>query len=414
MRILMLATQDLESPSGVGRYYPLARELAQRGHRVWFVGLHPDFNNLAEKEFTLDGIQVIYAAQMHVQKSGSQKTYYSSAHLIQRATSATWALYKAARSVPAEILHIMKPHPMNSLAARAAQGNPIRKVLLDCDDQETASRFSGRWQRAGVAFFENHTPEWVDHITYHNSELEKFLLNRGIAPTKMSYLPNGVDLERMQIPHENEVRRLRSELGLDNLRVIAFVGSLSLTSHPINLLFEAVNLAQQAYPTIHLLVVGGGDDYEHLQQLARTMGISGRITFTGRIPHQETPLYYRLAEVVVDPVYDNQAGRTRLPIKLFESWALEVPFLTGDVGDRRLVLGDPPAGGLVPAGSAQALADEIMQLLDNKDLARQFCKRGVERRTIYDWRVLAQEMESIYHRVLSGQAVTSKSEPAHD
>jgi glycosyltransferase involved in cell wall biosynthesis len=323
-------------------------------------------------------------------------------------------LYKAARTLPAEILHVMKPHPMNSIAARAIRGKPLRKVLLDCDDQETASRFSGRWQRSGVAFFENHTPEWVDHITYHNSELEKFLLNRGIARTKMSYLPNGADLERMQIPDENQVSRLRSELGLDNCRVIAFVGSLSLTSHPINLLFEAVSLSQRAYPTLHLLLVGGGDDYEYLQQLARQMDISGQITFTGRIPHQETPLYYRLAEVVVDPVYDNQAGRTRLPIKLFESWALEVPFLTGDVGDRRLVLGDPPAGALVPAGSAQSLADGIMQLLDNKDLARQFCIRGVERRAIYDWRVLAQEMESIYQRLLSGQAINSNSRPAHD
>ena len=31
MRIIFLLTQDLESPSGLGRYWPLAKELARLG-----------------------------------------------------------------------------------------------------------------------------------------------------------------------------------------------------------------------------------------------------------------------------------------------------------------------------------------------------------------------------------------------
>lgn len=413
MRILMLATQDLESPSGVGRYYPLARELAQRGHEVWFAGLHPDFEHLAQKDFTLDGIRVLYAAQMHVQKSGSQKTYYSNSALIWRAAAATRALYNTARDIPAEIAHILKPHPMNSLAALLAKRKRQFRLLLDCDDQESTSRFGGNWQRAGVAYFENHIPHRVEHITYHNSELEKFLLDLGVAPSKMSYLPNGVDLLRMQMPAEEQIASLRRQLGLENSRVVAFIGSLSLTSHPANLLFEAIRIAQESLPSIHLLVVGGGDDYETLKNLARNLGIHDRVTFTGRVSHTEIPRYYRLAEVVVDPVENNQAGRTRLPIKLFESWALDVPFLTGDVGDRARVLGDPPAGKIVTPGSSEALAVGIRQLLDNNDLRAQLIQRGRERSAFYDWRVLAEKMESIYLNVLAARPATSGYDPTH-
>jgi glycosyltransferase involved in cell wall biosynthesis len=413
MRILLLATQDLESPSGVGRYYPLARELAKRGHRVWYGGLHPDYEHLAAKEFMLDGIQVIYAAQMHVQKSGSQKRYFSNSGLVRRAAAATWALYKTARAIPAEIVHILKPHPMNSLAAIAARRGGRFRLLLDCDDQESASRFGGRWQRAVVTYFENHTPHRVEHITYHNSETEKFLLGRGIDPNKTSYLPNGVDLQRMQMPPEEKVASLRQQLGLGDRRVIAFIGSLSLTSHPINLLFDAIRLVQETHPQVHLLVVGGGDDFETLQGIARKTGIDERVTFTGRVPHPDIPLYYRLAEVIVDPVEDNLAGRTRLPIKLFESWALKVPFLTGDVGDRARVLGDPPAGRIVAAGSSEALAQEIRLLLDNKELCEQIIQRGSERSAGYNWELLAQQMETIYIKVLAGQAARTRHDPQH-
>jgi len=34
MRILFLLTQDLESPSGLGRYLPLAKELGKLGNTV--------------------------------------------------------------------------------------------------------------------------------------------------------------------------------------------------------------------------------------------------------------------------------------------------------------------------------------------------------------------------------------------
>ena len=47
MRILFILTQDLDSPSGLGRYRPMAEVLIQSGHQVRILALHPDFQNLA-------------------------------------------------------------------------------------------------------------------------------------------------------------------------------------------------------------------------------------------------------------------------------------------------------------------------------------------------------------------------------
>ena len=90
----------------------------------------------------------------------------------------------------------------------------------------------------------------------------------------------------------------------------------------------------------------------------------------------DIPVYYRLADVVVDPVYDDDTARSRVPLKLFESWISQVPFVSGDVGDRMLLLGTPPAGILANPGDSNSLAASILQILENPQTAIDLKQRG--------------------------------------
>jgi hypothetical protein len=92
VKIVFLLTQDLESPSGLGRYAPLARELAALGHRVSVYALHPNFEQHAPIESVQDNLRVVYVAPMHVRKGGTLKTYYSPLQLGLVVLRATWAL----------------------------------------------------------------------------------------------------------------------------------------------------------------------------------------------------------------------------------------------------------------------------------------------------------------------------------
>jgi glycosyltransferase involved in cell wall biosynthesis len=145
-----------------------------------------------------------------------------------------------------------------------------------------------------------------------------------------------------------------------------------------------------------LLIVGGGEEYERLVGRTQEMGLSDSTVFTGRIPADKVPLYYRLADVLVDPVLDNEVGRSRLPLKMFESWVSEVPFVTADVGDRRIVMGEPPAGLLALPGDVHSLADQICQVLQNEELANQLRRQGRERISQYAWDRLAQDLDEAY------------------
>lgn len=397
MKILFLLTQDLESPSGLGRYAPLGRELARLGHQVRIAALHSSYAELNDRHPRLGQAQVDYVAPMHVRKEGNVKSYYSGSELALVVLRATWELTRAALRSDADIIHICKPHPMNSLAGLAGKWLRGRRLLLDCDDYEAGvGHFSAGWQRRGVIFFEDNMPFRVNHITTNTYFTRNRLEGLGVPPERISYISNGIDRERFLPPDPAELDRLREELGLAGKPVVAFIGSLSRPGHPVDLLFEAFNRVQHQAPESRLLLVGGGDDYPRLKELALQMGLGEKVVFCGRIPPERVGLYYRLAQVSVDPVLDDAAARGRSPLKLFESWACGVPFVSCDVGDRRRLLGDPPAGLLAQPGDADSLANAILQVLSDAKLSASVAQRGLARANDYYWDVLARQMEQVY------------------
>lgn len=400
MRILFLLTQDLQSPSGVGRYLPLAKNLSALGHQVLVCALHSNYPELERKEFLEDGVKVVYVAQMHVQKTLTEKVYFSPLELINISSRATWALANTAIQNPVDIIHVFKPHPMNSIAGLLGRLRYKVPLFLDCDDLESESHFTGSWQKAGVSYFENHMPLWVDHITTHNSYLENYLHQLGIATDKITYLPNGVDYSRFSKPRIQDIQEVKNKLNIHNEPVVGFIGTLSLTSHPVDLLIEAFQKVHDQIPDAKLMIIGGGEDYNRLQSLVKIFSLSDVVVFTGRVPPEKINIYYRLANVIVDPIYDNLVAKTRLPLKLFESWVSQVPFISSDVGDRRRILGTPPAGLLVPPGEHQALADGIIRLLANPEFGQELVSLGSNRAKLYDWQILANSLAQVYQKVL--------------
>jgi glycosyltransferase involved in cell wall biosynthesis len=401
VKILFLLTQDLESPSGLGRYAPLGRELASLGHQVCIAALHSRYTELADKHPPLGKAQVDYVAPMHVRKTGNVKTYYSTSELAWITLRATWHLSLAALRGEADIIHIGKPHPMNSLAGLAGKWLRGKKLLLDCDDYEAGvGHFRSEWQKRGVVFFEDRMPFHVSHITTNTYFTRQRLVELGVPPERISYISNGIDRGRFTPPDPVELKDLRAELGLDGKQVVAFVGSLSRPGHPVDLLFEAFHKVHEQLPNSVLLLVGGGDDYPRLQELARQMDLAEAMVFCGRIPSDKVSLYYHLAQVSVDPVLDDGAARGRSPLKLFESWACGAPFVSCDVGDRQRLLGDPPAGLLAIPGDASSLASEILRVLQNPELAAALKTRGLQRAAGYFWDVLAKEMDLVYRALI--------------
>ena len=393
-------TQDLDSPGGLGRYFPLARELAKFGHTVVISTLHPDFDSVAPKSFSVMGVNVRYVGQMHVQKQGKLKSYFSTTKLIQISIASTFHLIKAGLQEAADVIHVCKTQPMNGLAAwwiHQLRGTPI---YLDSDDHEAlVNRFSHRWQQSIVAKFENWMPSFAEGITVSTSYLAKHFNDLGFPGERIHIIPHGIDVERFQILEqpdtESVLSNVCSSLNIQPKdRVVLFVGTMNLQNMAIDLLLEAFSELLVKEENALLLLVGGGEDLLSLQAEADKLGISHRVRFTGWIPSKLIPYYFRIAEVSVDPKRATVAEPSILSLKLLESIASETPCITADTGDSKTILG--AAGLAVHPGDRSAIVDGLRTILGNPGLVARMQEAARELRSLYSWENRAHDFTSVY------------------
>jgi len=396
LRIAFLLTQSLESPSGLGRYWPLSKELVRLGHSVTILALHHDIATLSQRRFVREGVQVLYAGQMHVLKRGDRKQYFGTSRLLWITATATLGLLTAALRTPCDVYHVGKSHPMNGTAAWLASRLRGRRLYVDCDDYEAGSnRYSGRWQRWGIAFYEDRLPRVAAGVTTNTYFTRDRLRDLGIPLERITYVPNGVDRARFAHIDPDRVDALRTKLELTGRRVVAYVGSMSLTSHGIDLLIDAFARVHERVRNSVLLLVGGGEDLGIVRRRVNQLGLELETRFVGRVSPADVPSYYALADVTVDPVRDDPASRGRFPLKIVESLAVGIPVVTGNVGDRdRLVQG---RGGLVVRpGDAQSLADGISLVLTDEQARQELAREAIESRQAYYWDSLVHRFTRAY------------------
>jgi len=395
MRITFLLPMGIERPSG-RRYLNIARGLVHTGHTVRILALHPDFANCVVRRSKQDGVEIWYVGQMHARKSGSLPGRFGPLALLWVLLRSTSGMIWGILCSPADVYHLGKPQPVNGLAALIGVMFLRRqRFYVDCDDDEVHSnRLNSGWQRAIFGFWQWLLPRLAVGVTVNTQFLAERMRRRRIDP--VVYVPNGVNLAQFERPSARHLELLRQALGLEGRRVVAYVGTLALQNHPVDLLLDAFALVAQQLPDVVLLLIGGGEDLLLLRQRVCIQGLQDRVYFTGHIDHESVRSYLALAEVSVDPVYDNVAARARSPLKLFESMALGVPVVTGDVGDRAALLDYGRAGVLVSAGDAGALGGGLSKSLTDTNFYRSLVYASEQHVRCYNWSTLAAQWQNVY------------------
>lgn len=396
MRIAFLCTSGLDNASPRGRWLPLAVELAKAGHEPHLLLLHPTFDRMqeSERDFMQAGVRIQHVAQMHVYGLPGERRYFGAMELARVAWHATRALTRATLTLKPDIIHICKPQPINGLAGWRASRKLGLPFYVDCDDYEAgANRVSSSAQRALIQWWEDNLPRRARGVTVNTRYLFDRVAQQGVPASRMAHVPNGVcdaAVEPMRLPPA-----LAAWAGCP---IVAYVGTLSTIAHGVDLLLDAFVLVLQAMPAAKLLMVGDGDDRVALQHKAQQLGLQNAIHWTGRVTPEEARRWFTLAACSVDPVSDTPAMRGRSPLKIVESLAAGVPVVTGDVGDRREMLGDGEAGVLAQPGDASALAQSLLAVLRDANLQTRLAEGARWRSVRYRWPALAQTWLQLYEK----------------
>jgi phosphatidylinositol alpha-1,6-mannosyltransferase len=112
------------------------------------------------------------------------------------------------------------------------------------------------------------------------------------------------------------------------------------------------------HPSTVYLIVGDGDDRQHLESLAAQLGVAEKVIFAGRVPTDELPDYYRVANLFVMPSTGEGFG-----IVFLEAMACGIPAIGGNKDGSLDALADGATGIAVDPEDASALAAAICAAL---------------------------------------------------
>ncbi len=365
MRIAFLCTSSLDYPSPRGRWLPVAQEFVRAGHTATLHMLHPTWDRLSIRESNEGQVDLRYVSQMHVYGYPGSRRALRPAELLAISFRSALALAASAIRSKAEIIQIAKPQPMNGLAGLLAARILGAPMFVDCDDYEAgANRFGAAWQRRMVQLWEDRLPRAANGVSVNTRFMQQYCEEHGVPAGHIYYVPNGLRAAQFDPPNPTDVQALRAKLGLESHPTLIYFGAISTIAHGVQLLLEAFAIALHQLPHARLLLVGDGDDRPALQAHSLNLGIGHAVIWTGNVAPTATRNYLALAQASCDPVADTPAMAARSPLKIVESLAQGIPVLTGNIGDRRELLGES-SGLIVTPGDPAALAAGIVALLND-------------------------------------------------
>jgi L-malate glycosyltransferase len=186
------------------------------------------------------------------------------------------------------------------------------------------------------------------------------LLQKGIPEDKITVIYNGISEPKVE--HIDRVNRIE--------KVISVVGRLS-EEKGHKFLFQSLAKLKDNHPQLKwkLNIVGDGPLKEELNSLADSLNLQANINFQGFVNNMNT--VYINSDLIVLPS-ENEA----FPFVAIEALAYEKPVISTNVGGLPEIIRHNETGILVPYGDENAMADNILRVIEDEDFAKKIAKCG--------------------------------------
>jgi phosphatidylinositol alpha-1,6-mannosyltransferase len=197
------------------------------------------------------------------------------------------------------------------------------------------------------------------------------------ARSRMAQLTPGVDDTEFHPGAGGD--RVRARHGLGDRPVVVCVSRM-VPRKGQDVLVRALPLVQAHVPDAALLLVGGGPHRRAVERLVARLGLERDVVVAGRVPWGETPAYYAAGDVFCMPTRSRLGGLEveALGICYLEAAATGLPVVAGDSGGAPDAVLDGENGFVVDGRSVAGVAERLVQLLSDRELAARFGARGRE------------------------------------
>jgi glycosyltransferase involved in cell wall biosynthesis len=238
-----------------------------------------------------------------------------------------------------------------------------------------------------------------------NHSYRRIAVDRGgMAPERVFVVRSGPSLERMKRqPSVEALKQGRKYL-------VGYVGVMGKQEGIDYLLRAAAHLVHGLKRSdVQFGLVGGGTSLEEMKALARELGVSEHVSFTGRVSDGALLAMLNTADVCVNPDVANEMNDISTMNKVMEYMALGKPIVQFDLAEGRFSA--QQASLYAQRNDALDFARKIAELLD--DPARRAAMGAFGRRRVeneLEWRYEAPKLLAAYEALWSRGSPRSRRE----
>jgi PEP-CTERM/exosortase A-associated glycosyltransferase len=399
MRVLHVLDHSIPLHSGYTfRTASILREQRALGWETFHVtgSKHQGGNDLAEE--TADGLHFYRTA-----KSTGAMAKLPVLNQLEVIQGLEKRLSEIIPQIKPDVLHAHSPCLNGIAAIRAGRKFGIPVVYEVRAFWEDAAVDHGTSSENGLRYkltrgLETYALKRADAVTTICEGLRRDIVARGIPASKVTVIPNAVDIDKFAVGGEAD-QDLKRQLGLQGHRLIGFIGSF-YAYEGLDVLLRAVPALVARAPDLRVLLVGGGPQDAKLRQQAKDLGIADKVVFTGRVPHDQVQKYYDLLDVLVYPRQSMRLTDLVTPLKPLEAMAQGRILAASSVGGHRELITDGKTGILFAPDDPVALAQKVGDLLDAQSTWPALRRAGREYVEVErNWPVSVARYKDIYGRL---------------
>lgn len=232
----------------------------------------------------------------------------------------------------------------------------------------------------------------ADHVLVVTETLAEHVRRSGVPDERIEVVPNAINRRSFDSAPDAETAKRR--LGLDGKLVLGFVGFLR-DWHGLDRVVRFVARSRAA--DIVFLIVGDGPSRAGLERLARRLGVTDRVRFTGVVPREKIPEHIAAFDVALQPDVVEYAS----PLKIYEYLAVGRPVLAPAVRNILAVIVSGENGLLFERGDDASFGSALDRLCRDAGLRKRLGENA--RKTIAEkgmsWESNARRVLDLFRRL---------------
>ena len=237
---------------------------------------------------------------------------------------------------------------------------------------------------------------WIDHyISLTPKQAEFWIARQNIPYSRMSIVPNGIDVARFVPPQDKSA--LRVALGLPKDKVIVGCVSHFRPTKNLELFVEAASRIHLEVPYCHFLLVGDGDTRSQVETAIHQKGLADAFTLPGA---QKDPApWFQAMDVFVFPSHSQREG---FPSVIVEAGACGVPAVAFDVGGIADVILHGETGFVVPLGDTEQFIRRAITIATTPSLCEAMGQKARQRvHAEYSLSTMIENYSNLFERLVS-------------